>query len=107
MDGGGNRTGLSGQTTWSVGDRRPVYRSALTLRLELLSARDGWPSAHQASQRSSAINPKLLEAPMTKLMMVVVISMSGALYNPSRVLHYIGPDAAAFCWTLKNSLGLR
>jgi len=44
---------------------------------------------------------------MTKLMMVVVISMSGALYNPARVLHYVGPDAAAFCWTLKNSLGLR
>ncbi|MEN3377527.1 MAG: hypothetical protein V7604_2882 [Hyphomicrobiales bacterium] len=44
---------------------------------------------------------------MTKLMMVVVVCMSGALYNPSRVLHYIGPDAAAFCWTLKNTLGLR
>jgi hypothetical protein len=44
---------------------------------------------------------------MTKLMMVVVFCMSGALYNPARVLHYVGPDAAAFCWTLKNSLGLR
>jgi hypothetical protein len=44
---------------------------------------------------------------MSKLMMVVVISMSGALYDPSRVLHYVGPDAAAFCWTLKQSLGLR
>jgi hypothetical protein len=65
------------------------------------------PSAHQASQRSSAINPKLLELPMTKLMMVVVISMSGALYDPTRVLHFVGPDAAAFCWTLKTTLGLR
>ena len=44
---------------------------------------------------------------MTKLMMVVVISVSGALYDPPRVLHYIGPDAAAFCWTLKHMLGLR
>jgi hypothetical protein len=75
--------------------------------LELFGAWDGSPSAHQASQRSSAINPKLLEATMTKLMMIVVVCMSGALYNPSRVLHYIGPDAAAFCWTLKNTLGLR
>ncbi|MEA2851458.1 MAG: hypothetical protein QOE02_1477, partial [Rhodospirillaceae bacterium] len=33
---------------------------------------------------------------MSKLMMIVVISMSGALYDPSRVLHYVGPDAAAF-----------
>jgi hypothetical protein len=44
---------------------------------------------------------------MTKFMMVVVISMSGALYDPSRVLHYVGPDAASFCWTLKQTLGLR
>jgi hypothetical protein len=44
---------------------------------------------------------------MTKLMMVVVISMSGALYDPTRVLHFVGPDAAAFCWTLKTTLGLR
>ena len=44
---------------------------------------------------------------MTKLMMVVVFCMSGALYNPARVLHYVGPDAAAFCWTLKQTLGLR
>jgi hypothetical protein len=44
---------------------------------------------------------------MTKLMMVVVISMSGALYDPARVLHYVGPDAAAFCWMLKNTLGMR
>jgi hypothetical protein len=44
---------------------------------------------------------------MSKLMMAVVICMSGALYDPSRVLHFVGPDAAAFCWTLKHSLGLR
>ena len=43
---------------------------------------------------------------MSKLMMVVVICASGALYDPSRVLHYIGPDAAAFCWALKQSLRL-
>ena len=44
---------------------------------------------------------------MSKLMMAVVICMSGALYDPSRVLHFVGPDAAAFCWTLKQTLGLR
>jgi hypothetical protein len=42
-----------------------------------------------------------------KLMMVVVFCASGALYNPAQILRYIGPDAAAFCWTVKNTLGLR
>lgn len=44
---------------------------------------------------------------MTKLMMVVVICMSGALYDPTRILYQLGPEAAAFGWMVKSKLGLR
>lgn len=44
---------------------------------------------------------------MSKLMMVVVICASGALYDPTRVLYHLGPDAAAFGWVLKQKLSLR
>jgi hypothetical protein len=44
---------------------------------------------------------------MTKLMMAVVICMSGALYDPTRILYHLGPDAAALGWTLKRTFGVR
>ena len=44
---------------------------------------------------------------MSKLLMVIVICMSGALYDPTRVLYHLGPDAAAFGWMLKSKLSLR
>jgi hypothetical protein len=108
MDGGDNRTGLSGQILSDVGDRRPVYRSALTFRLRLLFApgtvRRRRIRLRSDQARSTSNSWRLV---MSKLMMVFVVCMSGALYDPTRVLHYVGPDAAAFCWTLKHSLGMR
>ncbi len=44
---------------------------------------------------------------MSKLMLAFVISMSGVLYDPARVLHFVGPDALQLVYTMKTTLGLR
>lgn len=44
---------------------------------------------------------------MSKLMIVFVLFMSGALYDPPRVLHQLGPDAAAVGWKIAATLRLR
>jgi hypothetical protein len=44
---------------------------------------------------------------MTKLMMVVVICMSGALYDPTRFIYQLGPEAAAFGWMIKSKFNMR
>lgn len=43
---------------------------------------------------------------MSKLMIVFVIFISGALYDPTRVLYHLGPDAAAIGMKVKTSLGV-
>ena len=39
---------------------------------------------------------------MSKLMIIFVLFMSGALYDPPRVLNQLGPEAAAIGWKIKN-----
>ena len=44
---------------------------------------------------------------MSKMMITFVLFVSGALYDPPRVLNYLGPDAAAMGWKIKNTLAYR
>ncbi len=44
---------------------------------------------------------------MSKLMILFVLVMSGALYDPPRVLHQLGPEAAAAGWKNASTLRLR
>jgi hypothetical protein len=44
---------------------------------------------------------------MSKLMILFVLLMSGALYDPPRVLHQLGPEAAAIGWKISSTLRLR
>lgn len=44
---------------------------------------------------------------MSKLMMLFALCMSGALYDPPRVLNQLGPDAAAVGWKIASTLRLR
>ena len=44
---------------------------------------------------------------MSKLMILFVFVMSGALYDPPRVLHQLGPDAAAVGWKIASTFRLR
>ena len=44
---------------------------------------------------------------MSKLMILFVLLMSGALYDPPRVLNQLGPEAAALGWKLSSTLRLR
>ena len=108
MDGGDNRPGLSGQILSDVGDRRPVYRSALTLRLRLLFA-PGTVRRRRIRLRSDQARstPNSQRLAMSKLMMVVVICMSGALYDPTRFIYQLGPEVQAFGWMLKSKLSMR
>ena len=42
---------------------------------------------------------------MSKLMIIFVLFMSGALYDPPRVLNQLGPEAAAIGWKIASTLG--
>ena len=44
---------------------------------------------------------------MSKLMVIFVLLMSGALYDPPRVINHIGPEAAAIGWKVANSFKYR
>lgn len=44
---------------------------------------------------------------MSKLMILFVLFMSGALYDPPRVLHQLGPNASAAVWQVATTLRLR
>jgi hypothetical protein len=44
---------------------------------------------------------------MSKLMILFVVVMSGALYDPPRVLNQLGPEAAAIGWKISATLRLR
>jgi hypothetical protein len=41
---------------------------------------------------------------MSKLMVIFVLLMSGALYDPPRVLSQFGPEAASIGWKLKSTI---
>jgi hypothetical protein len=44
---------------------------------------------------------------MSKLMVLFVLFMSGALYDPARVLHQLGPEASAVGWKIAATLRVR
>jgi hypothetical protein len=44
---------------------------------------------------------------MSKLMITFVLLVSGALYDPPRVLNHLGPEAAAIGWKIKTTLASR
>jgi hypothetical protein len=44
---------------------------------------------------------------MSKLMILFILFVSGALYDPPRVLHQLGPEAAAVGWKISSALRLR
>ena len=44
---------------------------------------------------------------MSKLMIMFVLFMSGALYDPPRVLNHLGPAAAAVGWHMKTAFSVR
>jgi hypothetical protein len=44
---------------------------------------------------------------MSKLMILFVLCMSGALYDPPRVLNQLGPQASAVGWQIASTLRMR
>jgi len=44
---------------------------------------------------------------MSKLTVLFVLFMSGALYDPPRVLHQLGPEATAVGWKIASTFRLR
>ena len=44
---------------------------------------------------------------MSKLMIVFVLLVSGSLYDPQRVIHQLGPAAAAVGWKIASTLRIR
>jgi hypothetical protein len=44
---------------------------------------------------------------MSKLMILFVLLMSGALYDPPRVLNQLGPEATAVGWKIASVLRVR
>ena len=44
---------------------------------------------------------------MSKLMIIFVLFISGALYDPPRVLNHLGPAAAAAGWHMKTAFSAR
>ena len=44
---------------------------------------------------------------MSKLMIMFVLFISGALYDPPRVLNHLGPSASALGWHIKTALQVR
>jgi len=44
---------------------------------------------------------------MSKLMILFVLVVSGALYDPPRVLNHLGPSASALGWHIKTALHIR
>ena len=44
---------------------------------------------------------------MSKLMILFVLFISGALYDPPRVLNHLGPSAAAMGWHMKAAFRVR
>jgi hypothetical protein len=79
-----------------------VTRDAIAVRDGIGRRRNPLAAAYQ-----SAINPNPRTKPMSKLMMLFVLCMSGALYDPPRVLHQLGPEAAAVGWKIASTLRLR
>jgi hypothetical protein len=43
---------------------------------------------------------------MSKLMILFVLFISGALYDPPRVLSHLGPGAAVLGWHIKTTFTL-
>src|SRR6185295_14923766 len=60
---------------------------------------------HRSDQSRS--NPEPEDSPMSKLMVLFVLFMSGALYDPPRVLHQLGPEATAVGWKIASTFRLR
>jgi len=44
---------------------------------------------------------------MSKLMILFVLFISGALYDPPRVLNHLGPAASAVGWHIKTAVRIR
>ena len=44
---------------------------------------------------------------MSKLMVIFVLFVSGALYDPPRVLNQLGPTFSTFGWHVKTALQVR
>ena len=44
---------------------------------------------------------------MSKLMVIFILLMSGALYDPPRVLNHLGPGASAIGWHIKTAFSFR
>jgi len=44
---------------------------------------------------------------MSKLMILFVLFISGALYDPPRVLNHLGPAASTLGWHIKTALHIR
>ena len=44
---------------------------------------------------------------MSKLMVLFVLFISGALYDPPRVLNHLGPSFSTFGWHLKSAFKVR
>jgi hypothetical protein len=44
---------------------------------------------------------------MSKLMILFVLLVSGALYDPPRVLNHLGPGATAIGWHIKSMVNFR
>ena len=44
---------------------------------------------------------------MSKLMILFVLFVSGALYDPPRLLNHLGPSASAIGWQIKGAFQVR
>jgi hypothetical protein len=55
----------------------------------------------------SLAQPRTIEVAMSKLMILFVLFISGALYDPPRVLNHLGPTFNTIGWHVKTALQVR
>jgi hypothetical protein len=82
--------------------KRGHSESAAESGLELFV--DTYASSPAIRQGSLAQPPR---SAMSKLMIVFVLLVSGALYDPQRVMYQLGPEASAVGWKIASTLRLR
>jgi hypothetical protein len=70
--------------------------------LETPRDRDGFAVGTPRNDQSPIKNSRGLA--MSKFAIIFVLLMSGALYDPPRVLHQLGPQATSAGWQIAHTL---
>jgi hypothetical protein len=91
--------GAAGSRTGSVGTQRALQKSGLELFVDTY--------ASSPAIRQGSLAQQQPRSAMSKLMIVFVLLVSGALYDPQRVMYQLGPEASAVGWKIASTLRLR